>query len=159
MSDERAVTINLPLVQTSGNVNSSSSNTTNGNGVNNQQTPQTPTGTTNTGGGSTATSGGITIQTALPGSSSFSVGTKANQSIITDAPVTDPGGGIITSTKQVNLSKAINKLVVYPFWLFLFYFFLCLNHFYDFQTRNISIKKFISYILSFHDFNPRRSLP
>lgn len=116
MSDERAVTINLPLVQTSGNVNSSSSSTTNGNGVNNQQTPQTPTGTTNTaGGGSTATSGGITIQTALPGSSSFSVGTKANQSIITDAPVTDPGGGIITSTKQVNLSKAINKLVVYPF--------------------------------------------
>lgn len=116
MSDERAVTINLPLVQSSGTLNSSSSsNTTNGNGVNNQQTPQSPTGTTNTGGGSAATSGGITIQTALPGSSSFSVGTKSNQSIITDAPVTDPGGGSSTSTKQVNRSQTKNKLVVYPF--------------------------------------------
>lgn len=113
MTDERSVTINLPLVQSSGTSNSS---TTNGNGVNSQQTPQSPTGTTaatTTSGSSTSNtaalgigSGGITIQTALPGSSSFSVGTKSNQSIISDAPVTDPGGN---STKQVNPSQTTIK--------------------------------------------------
>lgn len=92
MTDERSVTINLPLVQSSGSLNSA----TNGNGVN-QQTPQTPT--TNSGAASS-----ITIQTALPGSNSFSVGTKANQSIISDAPITDPGGN---TTKQVKLSQTI----------------------------------------------------
>lgn len=98
MSDERSATINLPLVQSSGSLNS---NTMNGNGVNSQQTPQTPTTSNNNSGAtasSAASSSGITIQTALPGSNSFSVGTKANQSIISDAPVTDPGG---TTTKQV----------------------------------------------------------
>lgn len=83
MSDEPSIIINLqetmPLVQSSAN----------GNGINNQQnlsagnkstasTPQTPTATTS--------------------SSSFMVGTKANQSIISDTPVTDPGGN---SNKQV----------------------------------------------------------
>lgn len=101
MSDERSTTINLPLVQSSGSLNSS--NATNGNGVNSQQTPQTPTlggggGSGGGGSGSSGSGGSITIQTTLPGSSSFSVGTKANQSIISDAPVTDPGGN---TTKQV----------------------------------------------------------
>lgn len=101
MSDERSTKINLPLVQSSGSLNSS--NATNGNGVNSQQTPQTPTASSGSGGGGTgsgtsSSGGSITIQTTLPGSSSFSVGTKANQSIITDAPVTDPGGN---TTKQV----------------------------------------------------------
>lgn len=107
MSDERSTTINLPLVQSSGSLNSS--NATNGNGVNSQQTPQTPTigsGSGGTGGGSgnggNSSGGSITIQTTLPGSSSFSVGTKSNQSIITDAPVTDPGGN---TTKQVIQNK------------------------------------------------------
>lgn len=112
MSDERSTTINLPLVQSSGSLNSSN-NATNGNGVNSQQTPQTPTassgaGNNSGGGGSSSSSSGagasssITIQQTLPGSSSFSVGTKANQSIITDAPVTDPGGN---TTKQVIQTK------------------------------------------------------
>lgn len=99
MSDERSTAINLPLVQSSGSLNSS--NATNGNGVNNQQTPQTPTiagGSGGAGGGNGISGGSITIQTSLPGSSSFSVGTKSNQAIITDAPVTDPGGN---TTKQV----------------------------------------------------------
>lgn len=143
MTDERSVTINLPLVQSSGTSNSS---TTNGNGVNSQQTPQSPTGTTatTTSGSSTSTtaalgigSGGITIQTALPGSSSFSVGTKANQSIISDAPVTDPGGN---STKQVNPSQTTIKFRHLFVSIIFVTFFLC-GHFYDFQTRNISIKK------------------
>lgn len=92
MSDERSTSINLPLVQSSGSINSSN---TNGNGVNNQQTPQTPT---ISGGSGSSGAHSITIQTTLPGSNSFSVGTKANQSIISDAPVTDPGGN---TTKQV----------------------------------------------------------
>lgn len=102
MSDERTVTIKLqesmPLVQSSGSLN-------NGNGVNNQQnlstastnksqatTPQMPTANS---------SSGISIQTTLPGSNSFVVGTKANQMhCISDAPITDPGG---SNAKQVKL--------------------------------------------------------
>lgn len=94
MSDERSTTINLPLVQSSGSFNNS---TANGNDVNSQQTPQSPgVGGSSSGGNSSGSC--ITVQTALPGSNSFSVGTKANQSIISDAPVTDPGG---STTKQV----------------------------------------------------------
>lgn len=100
MSDDRTVAINLqesaPLVQ------SSSNSLNNSNGSNNQHNL---TATASGNGGSTATTptshsggGGITIQTSLPGSNSFVVGTKANQSFISDAPVTDPGG---SSTKQV----------------------------------------------------------
>lgn len=99
MSDDRTVTINLqetmPLVQSSSSLN-------NGNGLNQLSaiasnksqatTPQTPTTSNQSSGG------GITIQTTLPGSNSFVVGTKANQSIISDAPVTDPGG---SNAKQV----------------------------------------------------------
>lgn len=100
MSDERTVTINLhesvPLVQSSNSLSS------NGSGAHNQQSLSAASCSVS--GGSTATtptatSGGITIQTTLPGSNSFVVGTKANQSYISDAPVTDPGG---TTTKQVN---------------------------------------------------------
>lgn len=97
MSDDRTVTISLhesvPLVPSSNSLNNS-------NGSNNHNL----TAATSGNGGSTATtptsnSGGtITIQTSLPGSNSFVVGTKANQSFISDAPVTDPGG---STTKQV----------------------------------------------------------
>lgn len=97
MSDDRTVSINLhesvPLVQSSNSSN-------NGNGSNNNNLSAATSGN----GGSTATtptsnSGGtITIQTSLPASNSFVVGTKANQSFISDAPVTDPGG---STTKQV----------------------------------------------------------
>lgn len=88
MSDETSVTIDLrekmPLVQ--------SINNANGNGLNQQNlstsgnksqasTPQTPT--------------------ANMSNSNFIVGTKANQSIISDTPVTDPGGN---TTKQVCIS-------------------------------------------------------
>lgn len=98
MSDDRSVSINLhesvPLVQSSNSLsNSNGSNNhnlsaaTSGNGGSTATTP-----TSNSGGGT------ITIQTSLPASNSFVVGTKANQSFISDAPVTDPGG---STTKQV----------------------------------------------------------
>lgn len=100
MSDAINPQETMPLVQSSGSLSNS-----NGNGVNNQQnltissnkstlsTPQTPTTA------SSNSSSGITIQTTLPGSNSFVVGTKANPAIISDAPITDPGGN---TTKQVN---------------------------------------------------------
>ena len=114
MSDERSTTINLPLVQSSGSLNSN--NATNGNGVNSQQTPQTPTissgsGSGSGGAGGSSSGGSITIQTTLPGSSSFSVGTKANQSVISDAPITDPGGN---TTKQVIQNHHTQQYTITP---------------------------------------------
>lgn len=87
MSDESSVTINLqetmPLVQSSSSINSANGNgqlnlTTVGNSKSQVSTPQTPT--------------------ANMSGSSFIVGTKANQSIISDTPVIDTGGN---SNKQV----------------------------------------------------------
>lgn len=77
MSDEPSATINLqgtmPLVQSSSSMNKST-----GNNKSQVSTPQTPT----------------TNMSA----SSFIVGTKANQSIISDTPVIDTGAN---SNKQV----------------------------------------------------------
>lgn len=101
MSDEKNVTINLheamPLVQSSNNLNSNngSSNSNNlsiSSGTNGGSNATTPTATSST----------ITIQQTLPGSNSFVVGTKANPAIVSDGPITDPGGSL---TKQVNQIK------------------------------------------------------
>lgn len=92
MSDKSSVTINLqetmPLVQSSSSINNANGNgqlnltttttTITGNNKSQPSTPQTPT--------------------ANMSGSSFIVGTKANQSIISDTPVIDTGAN---SNKQV----------------------------------------------------------
>lgn len=92
MSDEPSVTINLqetmPLVQSSSGL----LNNANGNGLNNQQNLSTS--------GNKSTASTPQTPTANMSSSSFVV--KANQSIISDTPITDPGGN---SSKQVNVTK------------------------------------------------------
>lgn len=87
MSDESSVTIDLhetmPLVQSSSSINNANGNgqinlPTTGNNKSQASTPQTPT--------------------ANMSGSSFIVATKANLSIISDAPVFDTG---VSSNKQV----------------------------------------------------------
>lgn len=94
MSDKSSVTINLketmPLVQSSSSINNA-----NGNGQLNLTT--TTTTTTITGNNKSQPSTPQTPTANMSGSS-FIVGTKANQSIISDTPVIDTGAN---SNKQV----------------------------------------------------------
>lgn len=85
----------MPLVQSSGSLNNGDQqNLTSSASKSSMTGPSSLNSSSNSN-----SSSGITIQTALPGSSSFVVGTRANQSVISDAPVTDPGG---STNKQVN---------------------------------------------------------
>lgn len=103
--DDRTVTINLhesiPLVSSSSSLN----------GANNHNLSAKTSGNN---GGSTATtptanSGSrITIQSSMPGSNSFIVGTKANQSFISDAPITDPGGSTTKQVRSISIDYRLN---------------------------------------------------
>lgn len=91
MSDAPSTHETMPLVQSSGSLNNGDQQNLSSSGSKSSMTGQTLNASSNN-------SSGITIQNALPGSSSFVVGTKASQSIVTDTPVTDPGG---STSKQV----------------------------------------------------------
>lgn len=103
--DDRTVTINLhesiPLVSSSSSLN----------GANNHNLSAKTSGNN---GGSTATTptansgSSITIQSSMPGSNSFIVGTKANQSFISDAPITDPGGSTTKQVRSIPIDYRLN---------------------------------------------------
>lgn len=93
MSDAQNVHETIPLVQSSGSLNNCDQQNMTSSGSKAPMAGQMVSMSSNSSSG-----GSITIQAVLPGSSSFVVGTKANQSIISDTPVTDPGG---SNTKQV----------------------------------------------------------